>query len=135
MAVLRRSLAKTLPGLAGLAADAEVFLAGAGLDGPVAFKVQLALEEGIRNIIEHAGGAPECPIQVEIQAGPGRVVIVLEDDGQPFDPASAPPFDPARALAGREPNGMGVHLLRQLMDEIQYERLGSVNRLRLVVAC
>ena len=134
MPLLRSSLAKTLAGLAGLASEADVFLAGAGLGGPVAFKVQLALEECIRNIIEHAGGSPETPIQVQIQAGPDRVVIVLEDDGQPFDPGSAPAFDPARELAGRAPNGMGVHLLRSLMDEIHYERLGSTNRLRLVVA-
>jgi len=132
--VLQRSLDRSLPALIQLASEAQAFLAGAGVGESAAFKVQLALEETIRNLIEHAGVSRTGRFQVRIEVGAGRVTIVLEDDGQPFDPDSAPPYDPSRPLAEREPHGMGLRLLREFMQEIQYERLGSMNRLRMVVA-
>jgi len=132
--VLERSLDKSLPALIQLASEAQAFLAGAGVREPAMFKVQLALEETVRNLIEHSGASRTNRFQVRIEVGAGRVTIVLEDDGQPFDPDSAPPFDPSRPLAEREPHGMGVHLLRHFMQEIHYERLGAMNRLRMVVA-
>jgi anti-sigma regulatory factor (Ser/Thr protein kinase) len=132
--VLQRTLDRSLPALIQLASEAQAFLAGAGVREPALFKVQLALEETIRNLIEHAGASRTGRFQVRIEVGSGRVTIVLEDDGQPFDPDSAPPYDPSRPLAKREPHGMGLHLLRHFMQEIHYERLGGMNRLRMVVS-
>jgi len=132
--VLRKSLDRNLPALIELASEVQTFLAGAGIGAPAQFKVQLGLEEAIRNLIEHGAEARTGRIEVAIEPGPGRVVIVLEDDGRPYDPRSAPAYDPSRPLAEREPNGMGVHLLRNFMEEIHYEREGAINRLRLVVA-
>ena len=132
--VLQRTLDKRLACLAELAAEAEDFLAGAGVAAADVFKVQLALEETVRNLILHAVGARSDQFMVRLELGAGRIELVLEDDGQPFDPRSAPPYDPSRPLEERQPNGMGVYLLQQFMDEIHYERSGELNRLRLVVA-
>jgi serine/threonine-protein kinase RsbW len=131
---LEKSLDKSLDALIELAAEVQVFLTGCGLCERVIFKVQLGLEEAIRNLIEHATGSATNRIQVRIDVGHDQVAIVLEDDGLPFDPRSAPPFDRSRPLEEREPRGMGLQLLRTLIDEIHYERLDSRNRLRLVVA-
>lgn len=130
---LRKTLEKDLGELIALAPEAETFLNRAGVSGPAAFKVQLALEETIRNLIEHDPESRVKRIRVAIEVGAQAVTILLEDDGAPFDPSSAPPFDPARPLEARAPHGMGVHLLRTFMDEIHYGRQGEFNQLRLVV--
>jgi serine/threonine-protein kinase RsbW len=132
--VLQKSLDKSLPALVGLAAEAQAFLTESGVREPVVFKVQLALEETVRNLIEHSADSLTDRFQVSLEVGSDQVVIVLEDDGPPFDPDSAPAFDPSQPLEARVPHGMGVHLLRHFMEEIHYERLGAKNRLRLVVA-
>ena len=131
--VLRKSLEKDLGALIQLAPQAQAFLDQAGVAAPAAFKIQLALEETIRNLIEHDPRSRITRIQVAIEVGAEAVTILLEDDGEPFDPRSAPPFDPAQPLESRAPNGMGVHLLRSFMDEIQYDRQGAFNQLRMVV--
>jgi len=128
--LLERTLERTL---AELASAAQGFLDGAGVGELASFKVQLALEETIRNLIEHAHGFLTPHVQVRIEVDRGRITLDLEDDGQPFDPASAPAYDPALPLEARESHGMGVYLLRRLMEEIQYERRGRTNRLRLVI--
>jgi anti-sigma regulatory factor (Ser/Thr protein kinase) len=132
--VLEMTLARSLPALAGLAARAETFLAEAGVGGMAAFKVQLALEESVRNLIEHAVDARSDRVQVRIELGAGQIAIEVEDDGQPFDPGTGPPYDVGAPLAERHPHGMGLHLLRNLMDEIHYDRVGASNHLRLVVS-
>jgi len=70
---------------------------------------------------------------VAIRVEPERVAVTVEDDGLPFDPRTAPPFDPSQPLEARTGRGMGLHLLNQVMDEIHYERAGAGNRLRMVV--
>jgi anti-sigma regulatory factor (Ser/Thr protein kinase) len=132
-AALERALDKRLAALCELAPEAQAFLEREGVAGPEAFKVLLALEETVRNLIEHAQPSLTDRIQVRIEVAGGRVVLALEDDGPAFDPLVAPDFDPAQPLADREPHGMGVYLLRRFMDEIHYRRQGAVNHLELVV--
>jgi serine/threonine-protein kinase RsbW len=127
---LQKSLDKSLSALIELAAEVQVFLTGCGVPERALFNVQLAIEETIRNLIEHSTGTA---IELRIDVEHGRVTILLEDDGQAFDPATALPFDPSKPLEERTPHGMGLHLLRHFVDEIHYERLDSRNRLRLVV--
>ncbi len=128
---LQRTLTPDLDGLARLADESRAFLTGAGVDPGAVFKVQLGLEEVLRNLAEHAAGAGQ--VRVAIQVDPERVAVTVEDDGKPFDPRTGPPFDPSQPLEERTGRGMGLHLLRQLMDEIHYERAGAGNRLRLVI--
>jgi serine/threonine-protein kinase RsbW len=129
--VLERTLETALGGLARLAAEAEGFMAGAGVGEEARFKVQLGIEEILRNLAEHAAGSGLARVRLEVEAD--RVTLTIEDEGPPFDPRSAKPFDPAQPLADRTGRGMGLHLVRACMDEIHYEQLGQGNRLRLVV--
>jgi serine/threonine-protein kinase RsbW len=131
--VLDRTLRRRPEDLFRLAAEVQTFLDRAGVDPAVRFKVELALEEAVRNLQLHAVRPRSDRIQVRVDAGPDRIELQLEDDGEPFDPRSGPAFDPARPLAERETGGMGLYLLRQLLDEIHYQPLAEGNRLRLVV--
>jgi serine/threonine-protein kinase RsbW len=106
----------------------------AGMDDGDIYAVQLAVDEACSNIIEHACHG-RCDEQIEITCTTSgdRLTIMIRDHGEPFDPASAPAPDLDADLENRPVGGLGIFLMRQLMDEIRYERLGeSGNVLTLV---
>jgi serine/threonine-protein kinase RsbW len=106
----------------------------AGLDREVAFDLRLAAEEVVMNVIVHGYGAgPAGPLTVRFRREPERVVLVVEDLAQPFDPALVPRADPTAPLEERRIGGLGWHLVNQVMDEVHHERLTPAgNRLTLV---
>ena len=55
----------------------------------------------------------------------------VEDDGTPFDPLAAPPVDTSLPLGDKPIGGLGVHLMRQFMDELSYARADGKNMLRM----
>ena len=130
----QRTFSRNVSDYLTVAGEVQRFCAENRLPRAVSFKVGLVLEELVLNLIDHAVGPATDRIDVRIDLEPGRVVLVLEDDGAPFDPRSAPAFDNTRPLEERGPRGMGIHLVRSLAEEIAYERVGSRNRLRVVIA-
>jgi anti-sigma regulatory factor (Ser/Thr protein kinase) len=116
------------------AAEVEDYVSQARLSPALVFKVRLVLEELVLNLIEHGTGSPTGRIDLRIDIEPIGVVLALEDDGDPFDPRSAPPFDKTRPLEERAPRGMGIQLVRSLTQEMAYDRAGPRNRLRVVIA-
>jgi anti-sigma regulatory factor (Ser/Thr protein kinase) len=97
----------------------------AGLNG-----FELALEEIFMNVVMHASRGGSVP-QVEVSltlAGDG-VTMAVEDNGPAFDPLSLPTPDVAANLGDRPIGGLGVFLVRRLMDAVSYQRVGACNRL------
>ena len=94
------------------------------LPAPVRRSAQVALDELLANAIDR-GGAGQASI--EIQAADNRVTITLADDGRPFDPFAVPAPDTSLPLGERPSGGLGIHLVRGLMDEVSYERRGDRN--------
>ena len=95
------------------------------------FKVNLVLEELGVNILTHSGKASEIEISLVSDAATVKVEIV--DDGIPFDPlAQAAAPDTAAALDQRPIGGLGIHLVREMMDELHYRRENGKNRLAMV---
>ncbi len=99
--------------------------------------VTLAVDEALTNIIRHAyQGQRGRPIELSCRclgpAAPGRpqtrLEFVLVDHGRGVDPAELR----GRSLDEVRPGGLGTHFIREIMDEIEYERRGDCNRLRLV---
>jgi len=81
------------------------------------------LEELFVNSVRHGGceNLPEAAcISLHLQGGEVRVVYT--DRGNPFDPTSAPAPDLSTSLADRTPGGLGVHLVRQIMNGLEYRR-------------
>jgi serine/threonine-protein kinase RsbW len=91
------------------------------------------LEELILNQIDHATGARTDRLDLRIDIEPRRVLIVVEDDAAPFDPNMAPAFDKTRPLEERGPRGMGIQLVRSMTESMEYEHVGSRNRLRVAI--
>ena len=91
------------------------------------------LDELLSNIISYAfddDADHEIDIRVEL-AGP-RLSITIADDGTPFDPFALPDPDTTLPLDERSVGGLGIHLVRKVMDEASYERVGPNNVVTLV---
>jgi len=102
------------------------------LPADVRRSVNVALDELLSNIVAYGfvgreRGGGEITVAVELQAD--RVSVTLTDDGRPFDPftaASAAP-DPALPVEERPVGGLGIQLVRRMMDEVGYERRADRN--------
>jgi serine/threonine-protein kinase RsbW len=86
------------------------------------YSIQLAADEAATNIIEHAyAGTPEAEIQITCDMHGKTLVISMHDDGQPFDASQVKQPNLKADLSRRQIGGLGVYLMRKLMDEVRYE--------------
>ena len=93
--------------------------------------VDLALEEHLTNLMSY--GFPdgrEHVIKVRLAVA-SEVVVEVEDDGLPFDPLQLPEADTSIPLEQRPVGGLGIHLIRKFMDQVEYETRGNRNILRM----
>lgn len=97
--------------------------------GPAA-QFMIAFDEVISNVLNHGGDGRTPAVDVALQVAAGRVEAEVADDGQPFDPLAAPPPDTSLSVEDRPIGGLGIHLVRQLMDDVAYSREAGKNRLR-----
>lgn len=125
-----------LPGDAQQLPAAIAFLQGfweeAALPAALGFTFELALEEVFLNVALHGadGGTPPS-VMLELATDGEEVVLVVADDARPFDPLSLATPDTTAALEDRAIGGLGVHLVRQMMDTVTYTHEAGHNRLRM----
>lgn len=126
------SFPRELPALARLFAFAEAFAAGQRLPESRRFTLKFVLEELFTNMVRHNPGAGGR-IEVELAVAEGELLIELRDTDCPrFDlRTDAPAVDPDLPLEARTPGGLGIHLVKQLVDRIEYHHEGRLGRLRL----
>ena len=105
----------------------------AGLTDQDVLEVRLVAEEVLTNIAKYAFEAGATPA-VEFRFALDDVAAVLEfrDQGKAFDPLAQPPPDLDAPIAERPLGGLGLPLVRALVDEARYLREGPTNVLRLV---
>jgi anti-sigma regulatory factor (Ser/Thr protein kinase) len=97
-----------------------------------AMSFELALEEIFMNVVMHSSSVSRAPrVEVSLVLADGAVTLTIEDDGAEFDPLTLPQPDLEASLGERRVGGLGVFLVRQLMDTVSYQRIGSSNRLRM----
>ena len=104
-----------------------------GLGAQQASRLELALEEALVNVCSYAYPDGRGEVVVRVQAGKDRVIVELEDGGAPFDPLSLAEPDVQAPLEERAPGGLGILLVRRMMDEVRYRRDGDRNVLTLVL--
>ncbi len=105
-----------------------------GLDKTLTRKINLVIDDLLSNIICYAyPGAETGQTETRLDLKDGRLSITLTDDGVPFDPLSADQPDVSAPLDDREIGGLGIFLVRELMDEVSYQREGDRNVLRLSI--
>ena len=103
------------------------------LGGEVDLEIQLVLEEAVTNSMRH-GFVDDGEHSVEVRMAVEGKELVLEvtDDGIPFNPLERAPVDVDAPIEERTVGGLGIHLIRNLMDEVDYDRVGNGNRLRMI---
>jgi anti-sigma regulatory factor (Ser/Thr protein kinase) len=100
-----------------------------GLHERAVYRACLVVEEMLTNAVRHGARGPQGRIRLGLELTPDELVLTFTDDGVPFDPLHAPPFDERAPLEERSCGGMGIHLVRQAASAWSYRRVGGSNRL------
>jgi serine/threonine-protein kinase RsbW len=112
------------------AADAlERFSAAHGLGPTTAWPFQVALDEVLSNTVRWGHGGEAAPGEIEIRASleDGMLALRIVDDAPPFNPLDAPLPDVDLPLEERPVGGLGLLVMRKLMDAVTYERRDGRN--------
>jgi serine/threonine-protein kinase RsbW len=108
------------------------FGSAVALDAAHVQTFELALEEIFMNIVMHGSQPGSTPlVEVSLQRAAESVTMTVEDNGPEFDPLSLPPPDVTAGLADRPVGGLGVFLVRKMMDTVSYARISGRNQLRM----
>lgn len=122
------ALKNDLTELGRLAAELESFAGKHGLPDATLLALNLALEELVTNTISYGfpgGGAQTIDVALSFDGESVRVRI--EDTGAAFNPLESEAPDLEAPIADRPVGGLGIHLVRSVMDEVHYERAGGRN--------
>ncbi len=84
------------------------------------FEVQTAVDEACTNIIQYAYSGKGGTIAISCELQNDDFVVIIRDSGTPFDPGSIPPPDFEAVLEERRIGGLGIYLMRKLMDDVSY---------------
>ena len=99
-----------------------------GLDSIVAMQVKLAIEEAVVNVMKYAyPQGTRGDVTVEAVSNDVRLKFTIIDSGKPFDPTVLPEVDTTLSAKDRRIGGLGIHIVRQFMDSINYERNSNLN--------
>ncbi|MEA3245791.1 MAG: ATP-binding protein [Gemmatimonadota bacterium] len=109
------------------AAVAE-FATAERLPADVRRSVQVVVDELLANIVLHGlAGRDGGEATIEITCGPHDLTITVSDNGAPFDPFRHAEPDTTLSVEARPTGGLGIHLVRRMVDEARYQRLGDRN--------
>jgi serine/threonine-protein kinase RsbW len=87
-----------------------------------------ALVEWITNVTSYAyDDSREHWIAIRFLTAPGQARVEVEDDGREFNPLTRPPVDIRAPLEHRPIGGLGIHIVRQMMDSVEYRREAGRN--------
>ena len=101
-------------------------------DMSTTLKLNLAIEEAVVNVMNYAYPAGEKgDVDIEAMINDEYLVFVISDSGTPFDPTAKAEVDTTLSAEERGIGGLGIHLIRQIMDTINYERVEGKNVLTL----
>lgn len=104
-----------------------------GLSQKEISEIRLAVDEAYTNIIKHAyKNEPSSLVDIEIGSNANQLWISLMDRGKSFDPSTYSEPDLMRRIKEKKRGGMGVYLIRKVMDQVQYNRKGQTNEIRMV---
>lgn len=95
--------------------------------------LSVALDELLANAFSHGmAGRDAGSVTVEVQLDQERLTVTLTDDGPPFDPFGPTAPDTTLSVEERPIGGLGIHLVRRLVDEVSYQRRDDCNVVVLV---
>ena len=113
-----------------LSSMVEAFGGANGLPDPKVFVINLALDELITNTVTHGlEDKADAEIRIRMRVRADTLILVMEDNGQPFDPTQDTNADVTSSLEERAVGGLGLHLVKSFADRVSYEFVEGRNRL------
>lgn len=127
----------TIPSSTRFLEDVREFVSEHALDAAFSEadveQLKIAVDEACTNVIEHAyNGEGEHPIDIAVILKPDRFTIRIRDRGKKFDPTGYKEPDLLEYAKTRKSGGFGVHIMRRLMDQVEYRTEGSTNECLLI---
>jgi sigma-B regulation protein RsbU (phosphoserine phosphatase) len=111
----------------------KAFYAQMDIDKSLARQLQLAVEEAVVNVIDYAYPiGTDGDITINMMSDDKYLKIIIIDSGVVFDPTLKEKTDTTLSAEDRQIGGLGIHLVRELMGSINYEREGGKNVLTLI---
>lgn len=93
---------------------------------------KIAVDEACTNVIEHAyKGRETHEVDITIIIDPDRFTVRIRDEGEPFDQSKYRAPNLMELAKKRRKGGLGVHIIRSLMDQVEYRTRGHVNEIRM----
>ena len=103
-----------------------------GFNQSVTMQIKLAVEEAVVNVMKYAyPSGHRGDVTIEAASNDVRLKFTIIDSGQPFDPTVQAAVDTTLSAKERKIGGLGIHIIRQNMDSINYERMDNLNVLTL----
>ena len=103
-----------------------------GFDMSATMQMNLALEEAVVNVMNYAYPAgTKGEVCIEVEAEADTLMFTIVDSGIAFDPTEKDEVDTTLSAEERQIGGLGIYLVRQLMDDVEYERRDGRNILKL----
>ena len=101
--------------------------------GDLIFQIRLIVEELAMNVINYGNRDGTEPIELRLATREDTIILEISDVGKPFDPLTeAPEPDLSSPLEDRPVGGLGLFLVKTLMDEVHYDWADGRNHLRLI---
>ena len=96
-------------------------------------KIILAVDEAVSNVIEHGyDKSHNGDIEIEVESNEEKFAVYIRDSGAAFDPNSMNDIDIAKHIKEGKRKGLGIFLMRRIMDEVRYTSKDNKNELMLV---
>jgi serine/threonine-protein kinase RsbW len=131
-AALSREFPRSFASIDAMVAFTQEAFARLGVDPALKQAVDFTVEELFTNMVKYATGSAS-PVRVDLKAIDGGVEVALVDgDVERFDPTRAPDVDIHARIEERRPGGLGLHLIRRMVDSIEYQYSESTRQGRIV---
>ena len=124
-------LRSRLDDLARVQEEIQAFYAAHHVPAEPLHDVRTALDEVLSNIIRHGYSAAEGEIAVKASVSAEKLLLEVRDRARPFNPLESPEPDLRIDFADRSVGGLGIYIVRRLMDGVEYTYESGENRLRL----
>lgn len=104
----------------------------AGVSMALVASINLALEEAATNVVLYAYQEGKGTIDIDASYAPQYIKFIISDSGIPFDPTQKEDADITLSAEERPIGGLGIYLVRKIMDSVSYERVDGHNILTLI---
>ena len=115
----RAAFPRKFESLPAIVAFRTAFFEANRVDAGLAYAIDFTIEELFTNMVKYGGGASDVEIEMR-GAGVGVEVTLVDHGVERFDVTQAPDAEVGRAIEERKPGGLGLHLLRRLVDSVDY---------------